>query len=348
MENRANYTLLHIDRPEELAAYARARGWLLPAESVCALGRAGEGNMNLTLRVQTAERSFILKQARPWVERYPAIAAPEERVLVEAAFYRAVAGCPLVAERMPGFLGWDEENFVAAFEDLGETADCTDLYDDGGAAFAPLPGLCQWLAALHQAAFDDPTRTRLENRAMRQLNHEHLYCFPLRPDNGLDLDAITLGLTRGRPSLARRRGVLQRYCRTGRALLGKRPLPVARRLLSGKLGARRWGRVDHRPGVLFLWPAGIRRGHSRRPPVARRSSLGTSAVGVCPLRHRPLAFPAAWRCNLPGWRSCGGSSAWPSCRWLLTCRARSRCWRPRGSWCWGVREVRQFLSPIMR
>ena len=196
MEDRANYTLLHIDRPEELAAYAHARGWLLPAESVCALGRAGEGNMNLTLRVQTAERSFILKQSRPWVEKYPAIPAPKERVLVEAAFYRAVAGCPLVAERMPGFLGWDEENFVAAFEDLGETADCTDLYNDGEAAFASLPGLCQWLAALHQAAFDEPTRTRLENRAMRQLNHEHLYCFPLRPDNGLDLDAITPGLTR--------------------------------------------------------------------------------------------------------------------------------------------------------
>ena len=115
---------------------------------------------------------------------------------MEAAFYQAVAGCPLVAERMPGFLGWDEENFVAAFEDLGETADCTDLYNDGESAFASLPGLCQWLAALHQAAFDEPTRTRLENRAMRQLNHEHLYCFPLRPDNGLDLDAITPGLAR--------------------------------------------------------------------------------------------------------------------------------------------------------
>ena len=142
MENRADYTLLHLDQPEELAAYARARGWLLPAESVCGLGRAGEGNMNLTLRVQTEERSFILKQARPWVEKYPDIPAPKERVLVEAAFYQAVADCPLVAERMPGFLGWDEENFVAAFADLGETADCTDLYNDGGGRVCALAGLC--------------------------------------------------------------------------------------------------------------------------------------------------------------------------------------------------------------
>ena len=43
------------------------------------------------LRVQTAERSFILKQSRPWVEKYPAIPAPEERVLVEAAFYEPLS-----------------------------------------------------------------------------------------------------------------------------------------------------------------------------------------------------------------------------------------------------------------
>jgi 5-methylthioribose kinase len=37
-------------------------------------------------------------------------------------------------------------------------------------------------------------RRRLENRNMRQLNHEHLYRFPLLANNGLDLDAITPGL----------------------------------------------------------------------------------------------------------------------------------------------------------
>ena len=47
--------------------------------------------MNCTLRVTTTRRSFILKQARPWVEKYPQIAAPVERARVEAAFYAAVA-----------------------------------------------------------------------------------------------------------------------------------------------------------------------------------------------------------------------------------------------------------------
>ena len=71
------------------------------AESVCGLGRAGEGNMNLTLRVQTEERSFILKQARPWVEKYPDIPAPKERCWWRPPFTKAVADCPLVASACP-------------------------------------------------------------------------------------------------------------------------------------------------------------------------------------------------------------------------------------------------------
>ena len=71
-------------------------------ESVIAAERAGEGNMNCTLRVRTNERTFILKQARPWVEKYPQIEAPDERALVEAAFYRIAQVLPSVGSRMPG------------------------------------------------------------------------------------------------------------------------------------------------------------------------------------------------------------------------------------------------------
>ena len=64
------------------------RGWLVPGESVETLDRAGEVNMNCVMRGRTSERTFILKQSRPWVEKYPSIAAPWDRMLVEAAFYR--------------------------------------------------------------------------------------------------------------------------------------------------------------------------------------------------------------------------------------------------------------------
>ena len=40
------------------------------------------------------------------------------------------------------------------------------------------------------------------NRAMRALNHEHMFLFPLRDGNGLDLDAITPGLADAARELA--------------------------------------------------------------------------------------------------------------------------------------------------
>ena len=73
-----------------VTAFLGGRGWLVPGERVETLDRAGEGNMNCVMRVRTSERTFILKQSRPWVEKYPGIAAPWDRTLVEAAFYRQV------------------------------------------------------------------------------------------------------------------------------------------------------------------------------------------------------------------------------------------------------------------
>ena len=34
----------------------------------------------------------------------------------------------------------------------------------------------------------------MRNRAMRELNHEHIFSLPLEPENGLDLDSLTPGL----------------------------------------------------------------------------------------------------------------------------------------------------------
>lgn len=196
MPPSADYPLLHPDAPEPLAAYLRARGVLGPEETVARLSRAGEGNMNLTLRVETPARSLIVKQSRPWVEKYPQIAAPEERALVEAAFYRAVADFPAVAGRMPGLRFVDADRRVLVLDDLGPVADFTPLYRDPAApaAAGALPALLGWLGALHGAPLRPADHPRLANRAMRRLNHEHLFRFPLLPDNGLALDALTPGL----------------------------------------------------------------------------------------------------------------------------------------------------------
>lgn len=68
------YFLDESDR-EGLTQYLHAQAWIDSSDVVRALASAGEGNMNCTLRVTTRERTFILKQSRPWVEKYPEIPA---------------------------------------------------------------------------------------------------------------------------------------------------------------------------------------------------------------------------------------------------------------------------------
>lgn len=203
--NRAEYSRAYPDTffldPADvpgLGAYLAARGQLAPGQQILTAERAGEGNMNCVVRVRLSAGSpFILKQSRPWVEKYPVIAAPRDRALVEANFYGLTAAVPAVAARMPRLLWVDVGARLLALEDLGAARDFFSLYAgeetlDGGT----LDALADYLTALHavplpaEATGDGP----LTNRAMRALNHTHIFDLPLRPDNGLDLDAYTPGL----------------------------------------------------------------------------------------------------------------------------------------------------------
>ena len=114
--------------PERLEEYLRRRGVIRAGEELRSVGKAGEGNMNLTLRVVTSERSVVLKQARPWVEKYPQIAAPVDRALVEIAFYEAIGTLPEVRRAMPRLLDSDRDSRLLVLEDLGEAQDFTALY----------------------------------------------------------------------------------------------------------------------------------------------------------------------------------------------------------------------------
>jgi len=178
-----------------LRGYLAARGWLAPGEQALAVGPAGEGNMNRTLRVRTDRRSLIVKQSRPYVVRYPEIPAPAERLLVELRFYAIAGRDAELARWMPAVLAVDEPNRVALLEDLGEASDLTRLYArDARLAPDDLETLCRFAARLHALALGADEREALRNEAMRRLNHEHVFALPLDPANGLDLDAITPGL----------------------------------------------------------------------------------------------------------------------------------------------------------
>jgi 5-methylthioribose kinase len=240
------------ERRTDVESRLRELGWIVDGETLQGLTQAGEGNMNRTLRADLGERTLILKQSVPFVAKYPDIPAPAERIEVEAAFYRAVAQRPPAAQ-MPELRGFDRAERLLAFEDLGTAADFTDLYRLGpqsGRLPRELPALLAWLAALHDTRLDPDARDAFENRAMRALNHAHIFEIPFAPDNGIDLDAITAGLAELARELRRHHRALDRIEALGaRYLAAPGPDDV---LLHGDFYPGSW--LRHPDGVKIIDP----------------------------------------------------------------------------------------------
>lgn len=177
-------------KPGAIEASLNALGWLDPGERVCTVSKAGEGNMNVVLRLPTNRRSLILKQSRPYVQKYPQIPAPLERIHTEERFYRAVAGSGIEAH-LPGVLGFDPGQHLMLLEDLGQAEDMSFLYQDRQVAPEALATLMEVLGRIHAtpvpAGFPD-------NLELRRLNHQHIFVLPFLADNGFNLDQIQPGL----------------------------------------------------------------------------------------------------------------------------------------------------------
>ncbi len=175
-----------------LAAYLAQHGGLAAGESLLAAEKAGEGNMNCTVRVFTSARTFIVKQSRPWLEKYPQIAGPFDRTLIEGRFYQLITPHTPVASRMPRLLWTDDDARTLALEDLGRASDFFPLYVGGMTLDdATLAALLAYLSALHRVAPPPAGRAGFVNADMRALNHEHIFALPLRVENGLPLDDYT-------------------------------------------------------------------------------------------------------------------------------------------------------------
>lgn len=227
-----------------LDADLRRLGWLAH-ETLVHAERIGGGNMNMTVRVRTDRRSFILKQARPWVVKYPHIAAPVERAAVEAAFYRFAAAMPLVAAAMPELLGFDPDSSLLCLEDMGDGGDLMSAYRSGRVHAWQCAQLTEFLACLHAAAVPASAPALFRNRAMRELNHEHQYILPLRPVSAVDLDKITPGLA----ALAAELKADGQYCR-GIAELGQLYLSDGDVLVHGDFFPGSWLVTDRGMAVI--------------------------------------------------------------------------------------------------
>lgn len=178
----------HLDR------YLREHRFLEPGESILRCERAGEGNMNCVVRARTERRTFIVKQSRPWVEKYPQFAAPGDRACREIEFHALTAAVPAVARSLPRLLLGDPAAHVLVLEDLGSGGDYTGLYRGEILSGEQLDVLADLLSALHGAHASGLPHAPLPNREMRALNHAHIFEIPLAADNGLSLDALEPGL----------------------------------------------------------------------------------------------------------------------------------------------------------
>lgn len=187
--------LLNAATPEELAKYLQQQEWISAAETIIAVSKAGEGNMNCVMRADTGKRTIIIKQSQGYVEKYPQIAAPANRVLTEAQFYQKIAAQIDLKQMMPDLIGIDEANSIMALEDLGSAADYTFLYKFKRLlSTEEVTTLVSWLHVLHSRVKRSTGDTALSNREMRLLNHEHIFIYPFQMNDGFNLDAVQTGL----------------------------------------------------------------------------------------------------------------------------------------------------------
>ena len=181
---------------EKLTQYLRQQKWIPETEAVVSLDKPGEGNMNRVLRATTNSGTLILKQATDFVNKYPDIPAPIERIDVEQRFYRLASQIPELKNKLPGIIGYDPAHHLLAMEDLGSISDYTFLYEkDSVLTENHAIAIADTLVRLHQHQFStDQVQQFPENLALRKLNHQHIFDFPLMVENGFDLDTITPGL----------------------------------------------------------------------------------------------------------------------------------------------------------
>lgn len=217
---------LTVDSKPRIESLLCECGVCQPDEQVTTVNRAGDGNMNLTLRVRTTVQTVIFKQSRPWVEKYPQIAAPVKRILQELRFYETVAEHPQLASWMPRLLGSVPEQYVMIVECLGKANDASALYRSGDAANTfrqLLPDLLSWLGELHQLAIPAEQTEDFANRALRELNHQHIFVIPFSDPPALDLDNITPGLAEVAQPLASDAQLLTRLQQLGEIYLADHP-----------------------------------------------------------------------------------------------------------------------------
>ncbi len=178
-----------------LASYLERIG-IIPPGVVSEVEPAGDGNINWVRRLRVASggaggrspraaASWIVKQARPALERFPEYRVTTERIVFEARYYEVVA--PLDREGVcPRVVHFDEGERVLVLEDLGEVERLDAALDRGADASDAAASLGGFAGRVHAGTRDAALAPRFANDEMRRLHGDHIFVLPLA-DNDFPL-----------------------------------------------------------------------------------------------------------------------------------------------------------------
>ena len=170
-------------REDELPGWLAGLGLLAPGENA-AVERAGDGNINWVRRVRSlaSASSYVVKQARPALEKFPEYRVATWRIVCEARWFASVAPfdhdgiCPRVHH-------FDSERRALVLEDLGDAETLAARLARGGDATAAAAALGGFLGRVHAGTRDPALARGFENEEMRRLHGEHIFVLPFRPND---------------------------------------------------------------------------------------------------------------------------------------------------------------------
>ena len=168
-----------------LPEYLRSLGLARPGEAV-RVEPAGDGNINWVRRATveaSPARSYVVKQARPALERFPQYQAPTERIVCEARYLEHVRAWD-EDEVCPRVIRFDEPNRVLVLEDLGAAERLDHALARGGDASPALTVLAAFLGRVHRATRGDASLAlRFANEPMQRLHGAHIFELPYQAND---------------------------------------------------------------------------------------------------------------------------------------------------------------------
>jgi 5-methylthioribose kinase len=182
MRTRTQTILTEADLPDYLAGLG-----LVPSGASLDVEPAGDGNINWVRRVRAPDgTSWIVKQARPNLERFPEYAAPTERILCEHRYLETAA--PHDAEGVcPEVVRFDEVDRVLVLVDFGGAERLDHALARGAAVSPALESIARLLGRVHAATrapvLAADLNARFANEGMRRLHGEHVFVLPLRAND---------------------------------------------------------------------------------------------------------------------------------------------------------------------